>query len=112
MTDIRAGSASGVDYDPNAGPAPDLTARVSIQVTDFLNTATAPNACHDPSAPIGRCPGTAGLFDFAIPIACVPNADPARGSSCNTATRADTVLPGIAVVGGTAEHRLLEDDRP
>jgi hypothetical protein len=73
---------TGLDFAPNP-TGPDMTLYARIRFTDVNN------------GPSGGDPGTAGDFDFALPVECAPTPNPGVGSSCSANTSADGVTPGL-----------------
>jgi hypothetical protein len=88
-TDVRAGSATGPDYDPNPSGA-DVTSLAKIRISDHFNTTTG-----QPCAATTSCPATVQDLDFTVPVACTTTADPTIGSTCAVSTSADTVVPDV-----------------
>jgi hypothetical protein len=89
LTDVRSGSPTGADYDPNTS-GPDLTLIARLRITDLAN------------GPGGTDAGTAAEVDFAVPVDCEPTTDPAKGSACDADTTADAVMPGFVKEGKNA----------
>lgn len=81
ITDVRAGSSSGPDYNPSAG-GPDLTILTRLRITDLANGGSGTDA------------GTTTDNDFAVPASCVPTGG-TGGSDCSVQTTADAVVPGM-----------------
>jgi hypothetical protein len=79
LSDVQ--TAAGADYDPNPGGA-DATLATRLRFTDRANGAS------------GTDPGTAGEFDFLVPVDCTATAA-SVGSTCALDTTADAVTPGI-----------------
>jgi hypothetical protein len=80
VDDVRSGSPSGLDYDPNPSGA-DLSLIERLRITDSA------------SGPSGSDAATASDLDFVAPVDCVSTADPAIGSDCFAGTSADAILP-------------------
>jgi hypothetical protein len=91
IADVRAGTAGGPDYNPNAG-GPDLTLITRLRITD--DASCAPVACVGPH----QDPATASDLDFSVPIDC-SNTAGAEGAACTWDTTADAVLPGSVPEG-------------
>jgi hypothetical protein len=109
VTDVRAGSPTGPDYDP-AGQS-DLTAVETLpdysgpatsgrgaQITDLSNAL-------DTGTPYDRA-ATVTPLSFPVPLSCTPTASAALGSSCNAQTTANTLVPGSAQAGKRAIWEL------
>jgi hypothetical protein len=90
LTDIRATSPTGGDYDPN-GANPELTLVAKWRMTDLNNASPAPG----PSTP-AVSPATATDLDFSVPVNCVATGG-AEGANCNISSSADAVTPGSVV---------------
>jgi hypothetical protein len=88
-TDVRQGSATGPDYDPNPSGA-DVTSVSKIRISDSYNT-TGAQTCSSTTS----CEATVQDLDFTVPTACVATADPTIGSTCSVSTTADTVVPNV-----------------
>jgi hypothetical protein len=88
-TDVRNGSPTGSDYNPNASGS-DVTLAMRLRITDQYNGASQTD------------PATASDLDFSVPVACAPTVDPAVGSSCSLDTTADAVQPGAVKEGKQA----------
>jgi len=88
LSDVRATSPSGPDYNPSAGA--DLTLVAKWRITDLFNGTTHTGA------------GTATDLDFPVPISCQPTAG-SDGSNCNANTSADAVTPGSIPEGKAME---------
>jgi hypothetical protein len=86
-TDVRSGSATGPDYDPNPSGA-DITSVAKIRVSDHYNTTTG-----QPCSSTTSCPGTMQDLDFMTPVTCTATADPTIGSTCSVSTTANAVVP-------------------
>jgi hypothetical protein len=86
MTDVRSGSETGADYNPNVS-GPDMTFVSRMRLTDYYNGATQVVA------------GTATETDFAVPVDCVDTTDTAVGATCGTNTTAEALMPGFAPEG-------------
>jgi serine protease AprX len=93
LTDVRAGSVTGTDYNPSAGS--DLTLATRLRITDRSNGASGTDAA------------TTTDFDFSVPVSCAPTADPAMGSTCLAATTADAVQPGAVREGRQAVLQIF-----
>jgi hypothetical protein len=85
ITDVRATSASGTDYNPVAGA--DLTLVTRFRMTDSHNGGS------------GTDRATLTDFDFGVPLDCATTADTAIGSTCSGDTTVDAISPGAIVVG-------------
>jgi hypothetical protein len=85
FTDVRSGSPTGSDYNPNAG-GPDLTLLSRFRITDYANGAGANEA------------GTTSDLDFQVPVDCTDTAA-AVGATCAVNTTADAVMPGTIQEG-------------
>jgi hypothetical protein len=85
-SDIRAGSATGPDYDPDPN-GPDVTLLSKWRLSDDRNDTPG-----QPCAPYS-CPATAADFDFRVPVDCTATADPAVGASCSADTSANAIEP-------------------
>jgi hypothetical protein len=90
-TDIRSGSATGPDYDPNPSGA-DITSVAKIRVSDHYNATTG-----QPCGATTSCPGTMQDLDFTTPVSCAATADPTIGSTCSVNTTADAVVPNAVI---------------
>ena len=86
LSDVRADSASGDDYDPNPD-GPDLSLGFRWRFTDLRN-GTLLNE-----------PGTTTDMDFEVPFGCNATSDPAVGSDCLLGTSVNAVSPGALVAG-------------
>jgi hypothetical protein len=86
LSDIRNGSASGSDYDPNPSGA-DITFLHRWRITDLQN---GPGG--------GTDAGTTTDLDFGVPVTCAATGGP-EGSSCNANTSANAVMPGAIKEG-------------
>jgi len=84
-TDIRSGSATGVDYDPSAA---DATLVAKWRISDDNNTC-----------PAGACRATVADFDMNVPVNCAATADATIGSTCQVDTTADSLNAGSIVEG-------------
>jgi glucose/arabinose dehydrogenase len=78
-TDIRSGTPTGSDYDPNPTGA-DMTVVARLRLTDRLNGMTY------------TLPGTTTDLDFPVPVTCTATGGP-EGANCNASTTADAVTP-------------------
>jgi hypothetical protein len=85
VTDIRSGTRTGPDYNPNAG-GPDLTYNARLRITDSNNGAF----------PVD--PGTTTDFDFPVPVDCTTTVG-TDGSTCSANTSANAVSPGTVIEG-------------
>jgi Tol biopolymer transport system component len=94
FTDIRAGSATGSDYDPNPSGA-DMTLTARVRITDLLNGTSETS------------PGTVTDLDLAAPVDCAGTASPAVGATCTANTSADAVIPGIVKEGKSAVVQIF-----
>jgi Tol biopolymer transport system component len=74
----------------------ELRASVPITITDKDNTPH----------PGGPGAGTTQQFDFTVDATCVAVADPQEGSSCQTSTTADALIPGAIKEGRRAVWQL------
>jgi hypothetical protein len=90
-TDVRQGSATGVDYDPNPTGA-DVTSLSKIRISDAYNT-TGTQPCSSTTS----CEATVTDLDFTVPTACAATADPTIGSTCQVNTSADQVVPNVTL---------------
>jgi hypothetical protein len=90
-TDLRSGSRTGPDYDPNPTGA-DVTSVAKIRISDHFNTTTG-----QPCAATTSCPATVIDTDFPTPVSCAATADPSVGSTCSVSTSADQVVPGVVL---------------
>jgi hypothetical protein len=101
--DIRAGGASGPDYDPNPG-APDMALAFNLRISDTYNGAALDE------------PATVTDVDLLAPISCDATSDPSLGASCDAATSADALTPGFVGEGRRTVlqvHRVrLRDSGP
>lgn len=95
ITDVRAGSPTGADYNPG-GAGADLTMVARIRTTDLNNCTPAP--C---SGPYNQA-ATATDVDILVPINCTPTADTATGSTCFVNTTANTLMPNYIREGKQA----------
>jgi hypothetical protein len=86
QTDVRAGSPSGPDYNPNVGP--DMTSVFRLRITDLQNCGPAP--CTGPYTDAG----TTTDLDFPIPVGCTTTANPSVGASCGANTTANAIVAG------------------
>jgi hypothetical protein len=89
VTDVRSGSPTGADYDPNPS-GPDMTLLARFRMTDSANGAS------------GTDRATTIDFDFAVPVDCQGTALPTVGSTCSTNTSANAVVAGSASEGSDA----------
>jgi len=102
MTDIRALSASGADYNPvPAAGAQDMTGASKIRISDHHNT-TGAQACSATTS----CPATMIDFDFTVAVTCAPTADTTVGSTCTANTTADGTVPDVVKEGKQAVVQL------
>ena len=85
-SDVRAGSETGADYDPNPGGA-DMSLVVAIRLTDYANGAS------------GSDPATGEDFDLAVPVDCGETVDPDVGATCSANTTVDALTPGAITAG-------------
>lgn len=84
LTDVRATSPTGTDYDPISGP--DLRMVAKLRMTDSNNGG-------------GSVRATLTDFDFGVPVDCATTpADGTIGSTCSVDTTVDTISPG-AIIG-------------
>jgi dipeptidyl aminopeptidase/acylaminoacyl peptidase len=81
-SDVRSGSPTGSDYNPNAG-GPDLTLVARVRITDSHNGASQNSA------------GTLVDLDFPIAVDCASTAEASIGSLCTVATSADALVPNL-----------------
>ena len=86
QSDVRAGSETGADYDPNPG-SPDMTVVASIRLTDYANGAS------------GADPGTATDIDISAPVDCTETIDPDVGADCVANTTLNALIPGAVAAG-------------
>jgi len=97
ITDVRATSKTGPDYNPNAS-GPDMGMDSRFRMSDM-------NSC---SGLLCSGPYTSGATatDISFPVAvdCVGTSDPGIGSTCNVATSADAVNPSMVRV---AKHTVV-----
>lgn len=84
-TDIRSGTRTGPDYNPNAG-GPDLTYNARLRITDSNNGAF----------PVD--PGTTTDLDFPVPVDCTTTVG-TDGATCSANTTANAVSPGTVIEG-------------
>jgi hypothetical protein len=85
MNDIRAGSATGADYDPSPSGG-DVTLAVELRISDLDSGGSFTD------------PATVSDTDLLVPVNCTATAGPA-GSDCNANTSADAVTPGMIKEG-------------
>lgn len=88
-TDVRQGSATGPDYNPNP-TGHDLTALAKIRISDHFNNTTG-----QPCNATTSCPATVIDTDFPVNVSCTVTADPSIGSTCNVNTSADQTVPDV-----------------
>jgi hypothetical protein len=88
-TDVRQGSATGPDYDPNPSAA-DVTSVAKVRISDAYNT-TGTQPCSSTTS----CEATVQDLDFTVPTACAATADPTIGSTCSVDTTANAVLTDV-----------------
>jgi Tol biopolymer transport system component/agmatine/peptidylarginine deiminase len=81
LTDVRAGSRTGADYNPNPG-GDDATIVFRLRISDLFNGASPPLSA------------TVTDTSFSTPVNCATTADPSTGADCSTATSANAVMPG------------------
>jgi len=86
QTDVRAGSPSGPDYNPNVGP--DMTSVFRLRITDLQNCGPAP--CTGPYTDAG----TTTDLDFSIPVGCTTTSNPSIGATCGANTTANAIVAG------------------
>jgi hypothetical protein len=107
VTDVRSGSPSGADYDtPQAQdltlvmtlPDSGLSSGQGLRVTDRYN-ALGSSTTYDQVA-------TVASLSFATPVRCTPTTDTTTGSTCDTQTTANTLVPGAVVTGKRAIWEL------
>jgi hypothetical protein len=91
LVDIRSGSQTGPDYDPNPSGA-DMTFDARIRLTDTASCTGA--GC---SAPYERSATTVDAA-FPIPLDCAPTPGDG-GSDCGANTTANAVAPGMIQEG-------------
>lgn len=89
LSDIRQGSPTGSDYDPDPSGS-DLSLVLRLRITDSQN---------EPSL---RDPGTTTDLDFSVPVDCVATPAAGQGSDCDVNTTADAVNPGVITEGATS----------
>jgi hypothetical protein len=86
LSDVRLGSATGADYDPNASGA-DVTLAVKLRLSDSLNGSFFSD------------PGTASDVELQVPVNCQGTVDAGIGADCSASTSADGVMPGAVQEG-------------
>jgi hypothetical protein len=91
-TDIRSGSATGVDYDPSAS---DATLVVKWRISDNYNGGSLTD------------PATVQDYDFNVPVACAATADATIGSTCSVDSTADSIMPGVIKEGKAMNVQLF-----
>lgn len=94
VTDVRATSASGPDYDPYVG-GPDLTIVDRVRLTDRANGSS------------GTDPGTTSDFEMKFPANCVATADTSIGSSCSANTSQNALMPGAIIEGRSTNVQVF-----
>jgi hypothetical protein len=92
VTDVRAGSTSGPDYDPTAGP--EMTYAARVRITDRSNGPSASD------------PATATDLDLSVPVDCVGTAG-GVGATCAANTSIDAVTPGAIKEGTSAIFQVF-----
>lgn len=99
LTDVRSGSGTGPDYDPNPSGA-DLTFDARIRLTDTASCTGA--GC---SAPYDQ---GATTVDTAFPIPLVCDTTPGNGGSdCGVSTTANAVAPGMIQEGNKTSFQFF-----
>jgi hypothetical protein len=93
VTDVRAGSVSGPDYDPIAGP--EMTYATRVRITDRSNGPSASD------------PATATDLDLSVPVDCVDTASTGVGATCAANTSIDAVTPGAIKEGTSAIFQVF-----
>jgi hypothetical protein len=88
LTDLRASSARGGDYNPVAS-GPDVTLVTKLRISDLLNGASLQE------------PATVDDAEITAPVACTPTSG-ANGSNCGVTTTVDAVTPGMVTEGKAA----------
>ena len=91
LTDVRSGSRTGPDYDPNPSGS-DMTLDARIRLTD--TSSCTGNAC---SGPYDQGATTVDAA-FPVPLDCAPTAGDG-GSTCGVTTGANAVVPGMILEG-------------
>jgi hypothetical protein len=81
LSDVRSGSATGADYDPDPS-GPDIRLVERWRLTDYG------------SGPSGSDRATTTDFDFPVPADCVETVGDPAGSDCYVSTSANAVTPG------------------
>lgn len=81
ITDVRANTLSGPDYNPNPS-GPDLNMIVKLRLSDLSNGSSQTD------------PATATDLDFKVPVDCVDTAG-SDGATCSANTSADALTPGF-----------------
>jgi hypothetical protein len=101
ITDVRQGSATGVDYNPVA-VGTDMNTVAKIRISDLYNT-TGANACSTTTS----CDATVQDLDFTVGVPCAATADPSIGSTCSVSTTADAVVPNVTKEGKQAVVQIF-----
>jgi hypothetical protein len=94
VTDVRSGTPTGPEYNPNAG-GPDLTLAGRWRITDTYNGPSLGEAA------------TVAELDFPVPVDCQPTADPGIGSTCTANTSANAIMPGAIRKGKSASIQFF-----
>jgi predicted acyl esterase len=89
QSDVRSGTVTGADYDPNPSGA-DMTAYVRVRLTDYSNGGS------------GNDPATTTDFDLGVPVTCVATVSGTVGSDCTVNTTMNAVTPGAFVANKKA----------
>jgi Tol biopolymer transport system component len=87
LTDIRAASKTGADYDPNPGGA-DASLIFKLRLSDTYNGGSLTD------------PATSDDYDFSTPVTCTATGG-SQGSTCAVASSADSVMPGVVREGAS-----------
>jgi hypothetical protein len=93
ITDVRVGSPTGADYNPNPS-GPDMTLVQRFRITDLRNCNGTPSCTSTSSKP-----ATTTENDFAVPVDCVNTASTSIGSTCSASTTANAVAGGYITEG-------------
>jgi hypothetical protein len=99
FVDIRSGSRTGPDYNPNPSGA-DMTFDARFRLTDTASCTGA--GC---SAPYERSATTVDAA-FPIPLDCAPTVGDG-GSDCGTSTTANAVAPGMIQEGNRTSFQFF-----
>jgi hypothetical protein len=105
VTDVRAGSPTGADYNPPGGQDLTLTTTLpsgaqglGIRITDQNNKLNSGTTYDQPA--------TVTALGLPVPLSCTATQDPSVGSTCSAQTTANTLAPGAAVAGKRAIWEL------